>query len=288
MDTRVHGSKLRLSGSGAPRPVRWVIMLLELGLVILIAYQLAGLVFTVAESDTTGPAPHAASRAAAASTETSADLGRLLTFDPFFRAISDAPVETGTARAPESTLKIELFGLRAMGDGKGSAIVKMQGGEQKLVQVGDRLSSGVTLAGVYYDRLEINRGGSREAVYLRPQGERGARATAPSAPYSPSRPAPTASIDSGMIEALASLSLEPVRRARRIIGFRLPEALPGPFTAIGFEGGDILTAANGAPLTSFERLQELGEELAGASSVELEIERRGETRQVTVALRGNR
>ena len=211
------------------------------------------------------------------------DTSRLLTFDPFFRSAVVAENRAQTI-LPESTLNIQVFGLRAAAGGSGSAIIKLQEGEQKLVQVGDKLAAGVELTAVYVDRLELLRAGSKEAVYLRPQEERPAvdqQVTALPSQRSGSDDARPIGLD------FSTLSLVPVRRDRRIIGFRLPGKLPESLLAIGLEVEDILVRANGSPLSSFERLQEIVESLPVATYLVFEIERRGQLRELTVNLEEN-
>lgn len=281
MDKNVHGLKLALSGAQAPRILRWCILALEVLLLGLIAFQVVMMAIRYFM-----PAPtHRALASVTAQNDgrlAAVDLSQLYSFDPFFREIASEGI-ADDARAPESSLKIELFGLRAIGDGKGSAILKMQDSEQKLVRVGEPVATGITLVGVYKDRLEISRAGVREAVYLRPQGERESAAT-----HMPTKPTKNTnkkvSSDHGMLGVFGQLKLEPVRRDRRIIGFRLPEDTPFMLKAVGFEAGDILLEANGAPLTSFERISEIADDLAGASSVNITIERRGETRSLSLGL----
>lgn len=212
------------------------------------------------------------------------DTSLLLSFDPFFRDVVAAESRS-QSQLPESTLNIQVFGLRARTDGSGSAIIKLQDGDQKLAHVGDTIASGVQLTAVYPDRLELRRAGVHEAVYLRPQQERSVKKQ--SLPVT----APQQSVErrAGSVGlGISSLALTPVRRDRRIIGFRLPDALPALLLASGLEGGDILIRANGSPLSSFERLQEIGEGLSANSFLALQIERRGQMRDVTVNLEGNR
>lgn len=295
-----HGQKNGIASLGAPRSVKWLVLAAEVGVVILIAYQLTQLTFALLEDETAQPATV---QPVAASGGDDADISRLTGVDPFYRKIADIEAPQETTAIPESNLNIEVFGLRAGTDGQGSAIVKMQGDDgQKLVQVGDQMSAGVTLAGVYPDRLEVRRRGNREAVYLRPQVERGARAAAPTRPGAgvaqrarptarqtmrSSRPAPPAYSPGAerISSAIKGLALSPVRRNSRIVGFRMPDIVPPMVAALGLEGGDILLKANGSSLASFERIEELGEELAGAARLELEIERRGQTIVQAIDLR---
>lgn len=279
MDTSGHGKSLGVPVVRAPQKVRYAVWGLELVLLALISFQLYGIFADQPDKPAvTAPSPSAV----AAKADGPSDFTLLTTFDPFFRAAA-TPQAQEDVRAPESSLELELFGLRAEGQGAGSAIVKMPNSQQKLVRVGDAISAGVTLVAVYNDRLEIRRAGAREAIYLRPETRRYAAATAV-APTSQKPSAAQARVNTSLIAGLEGLALAPVRRDRRIVGFRLPEDTPLLLTAVGLEAGDILTAANGSPLTSYERIAELGEELAGARSVELTIERRGETRSLKIGL----
>lgn len=262
------------------RGMRAGILSVELILVGLIAVMLANLVFkTLAVEPQNQPLAPTIRPAA-----TDTDISLLRSFDPFFRdnVATEGQMQT---QLPESTLNIQVFGLRARADGSGSAIVKLQDGDQKLAQVGDRLAAGVQLTAVYTDRLEIRRAGVKEAVYLRPQQERAVRKTGSTAPISQQAGARRAGIAA---TGFSSLELTPVRRDRRIIGFKLPAALPAPLQSAGLEGDDIITRVNGAPLSSFERLQEIGELLPAGGSLLMEIERRGQKREVTVNLEENR
>lgn len=306
-----HGHKTMLASAGAPKPVKWFIVAVEVALVILLAYQLAQLTFTFLDDDTAAPvALRPAGQGAGQVAGQEADVSRLTGFDPFYRQIAAAEAPQQQTAIPESSLKIEVFGLRAGADGQGSAIVKMQGDDdQKLVRVGEPVSAGVTLVGVYADRLEVRRRGNREAVYLRPQSERGVRAPAPTRPdasgarrtasrqpaaaqrssqaraSAPSNQSGYSPAAARITSAIKSLALTPVRRNGRISGFRLPDAVPPMVAALGLEAGDILLKANGSSLASFERIEELGEELAGADRLELEIERRGQTIVQAIDLR---
>lgn len=265
-----------------PRVMRWGVLAIELAFVVLLAYLLAQLTFQALQDR--GVQRLSVNDVAVEQLE-KPDLAILSGFDPFFRQIAEAPVQMGGLVAPESTLKIDVFGLRATGDGEGTAIVKMQDNEQKLVRVGEEIASGVKLVGVFVDRLEISRGGVREAVFLRPQAARQAR---PIVAAKRSQTSASIAATSSLAAQLVALDLRPVRRNRRIIGFRLPESLPAAFRFAGLEPEDILLTVNGSPLASHERVAEIVEEAADASRLTIEVERRGEKRQLSLNLEGTR
>lgn len=279
MESAGHPSTGRIAPPSPPRNVRVLLVCVEFGFAGLAAFLVAQLVFQVMAVDppTDGPIRATINESA----DSGLDAAFLSGFDPFFKELQDAPAVVETA-IRESSLRLEVFGLRSEPGGRGTAIIKTQDGEQKLIRLGDRVAPGVTLAAVYPDRLEVNRAGVREAIYLRPQRERQAALLAAPSPPTAREPEgdPALSFD------LSSIELAPVRRDRRIIGFRLPDPLPLMLMGSGLEAGDILTHANGEPLVSFERLREIGEDLSGARRLALEIERRGERRNLTISLGG--
>ncbi len=281
MDRVGNSSTGRVMLQSAPRSLRVGVLCVELLLVALVAYQLVLLVFDMMKVDA-GPRPLTVP--GEVSSEKAIDSGRLVSFDPFFRQIAGELAVTPSASVRESSLRIEVFGLRATDGGAGSAIIKTQDGGQKLVMIGDTVVPGVRLSAVYPDRLEVNRAGIREAIYMTPQRAR--QDTGGENPPAPATVAGQPRATSGF--DLANIELSPVRRDRRIIGFRLPDPLPLLLVGSGLEAGDVLTSVNGEPLASFERLQEVGEQIVGSDRLSLEIERRGEQRQLSVNLGGNR
>tara|TARA_R110002096_G_scaffold177564_2_gene354136 strand:- start:1116 stop:1964 length:849 start_codon:yes stop_codon:yes gene_type:complete len=279
MGNDIYGPALRSLKGAMPHMVRRIVLLLELGLVVLLAYQLALLAYEVLDK----PQPQLQIIGNPSIEKSIApDLEILKVFDPFYRQLSTPSAIQVGSNVPESTLRVDVFGLRATGDGQGTAIVQMQDGNQKLVHVGDTIANGVSLVGVFVDRLEITRSGVREAVFLRPRANRAVSQKAitpqPKAASSGNKPPEIVAMFTG-------LQLTPVRRNRRIVGFRLPSELPPVFQFAGLEAEDIILAVNRSPLTSHERLNELAEEIADAEHLNLEIERRGEKRQTVLRLK---
>lgn len=279
MKSAAHQATGRTTIPSPPRSLRVALICVEYGLAGILAFLMAQFAFQLMATDP--PADRPLQTLPVSNSETNLDAGILTGFDPFFRELGGTEVVVNTA-VRESSLRLEVFGLRSEPGGEGTAIIKAQDGEQKLIRIGDRIAPGVTLAAVYPDRLEVNRAGIREAIYLRPQRERQTPvAQAPARPVAIARES-----ESDLTFDLSALNLEPVRRERRIIGFRLPDPLPLPLMGSGLEAGDILTHANGEPLVSFERLQEIGEGLSVAQRLAIEVERRGERRNLTISLGG--
>lgn len=91
-----------------------------------------------------------------------ADRALLSRVDPFF------PASPGTGEGlPVTALPFSLHGVRAdSATGRGSAIIATGDGQQQVYAVGDSLSDGVTLAAIAGDHVVLDRGGTREALWL--------------------------------------------------------------------------------------------------------------------------
>lgn len=90
----------------------------------------------------------------------------------------------GVAAAPDTGLDLVLRGLFAGDDPKdGRAILVDGNGVERSVRPGDEVASGVTVDGIYPDRIMLSRGGALEALRLpRPDGAAAPSPTAASGP----------------------------------------------------------------------------------------------------------
>jgi general secretion pathway protein C len=116
----------------------------EVVLVLLLATQAARLVWTVV-----APAPPPPPVAGAAQ----ADLAILAQFNPFLGL--DTPAG---GRASGDGLR--LYGIRADGAGRGSAIIGSSDGRQASYLVGETIAPGVTLQAVEENHVVLSRGGT--------------------------------------------------------------------------------------------------------------------------------
>ena len=91
-----------------------------------------------------------------------ADRALLARADPFF------PAAAGSAdNLPVTALPFSLHGVRAdSATGRGSAIIATGDGQQQVYSVGDTVGDGVTLAAIAADHVVLDRGGTREALWL--------------------------------------------------------------------------------------------------------------------------
>ncbi len=91
-----------------------------------------------------------------------ADRNLLARFDPFFPARAGAGQDL-----PVTALPFSLHGVRAdSATGRGSAIIASGDGQQKVYAVGESVGDGVILAAIGPDHVVLERGGTREALWL--------------------------------------------------------------------------------------------------------------------------
>jgi general secretion pathway protein C len=132
---------------------------LHLGHLLLLALLLASAALgwravQVARAPVTAPPPFAPPQLA--------DRALLARFDPFF------PARGGSGDSlPVTALPFSLHGVRAdSATGRGSAIIAAGDGQQLVYGVGDSVGDGVTLAAIAPDHVVLERGGTREALWL--------------------------------------------------------------------------------------------------------------------------
>lgn len=285
----------KLSAGWAPR-------LVELAIVLLIAWLAVRLVYAFVAPPAPAIAEPASSRGAAT---LSADTSVFSRFDPFAASAVTAAADT-VVEARATSLDITLNGIWADADGNGIAILKTGNSDQRMVQVGEEIMNGVTLDRLYPDRAIILRGGVRESVFLENRlntgpsssglpSSSGAAAARPVVPAGPvtgqqsqaARNYPDragASSQTSMPDLTSVLSVRPARQGNQIVGYELfPRGDGALFSRLGFVEGDRIISINGQPApTDSERLLEMIASLRSATSVSLVVDRGGERLDMTV------
>ncbi len=235
-------------------------------LVVLIAYQLAGITWSVVP----GAAPTLATRPVASKpTQQPADLGKLTDSHLFgeARATEAAPV-VETVDAPDTSLSLSLTGILAGGP-KGQAIIAANRGQERTYHVGDSVDNadGATLHSVEPDRVLLNRNGKLETLRLPEQLSSAAvRTTSPILP--PAAAQPAGSLRQVISENASRLTdvvrLAPHVQEGKVVGFRVnPGRDRATFEALGLQAGDVVTDINGTvlddPSQGLQVFQSLGE-----------------------------
>lgn len=185
-------------------------------------------------------------------------------FDPFFRTV--APSATAVV---VTSLAIGLFGVRVdRASGRDSAILSTPDGVQSSYAVGDTIMPGVVLAIVREDGVTIDRGGTREQIFL-DQSVPAANAT------------PAAGAAAGIPAAPAGFA--PRLSNGQVSGFTISAASP-PMQAAGLRSGDVVVSINGAGVSGVADAQALAGGLVPGSSISLGVERGGTVIPITVTV----
>jgi len=214
------------------------------------------------------------------------DMSILTRFDAFFR--TGAPSSLAGASGAEAS-QLRLFGVRAGGEGGGSAIIGLADGRQLSVGVGEEVEPGLILREVGPDFVTLARGESlsRLAFTETPIG-----AASPPPPPSTEQvvtPSPAAAPSGAVVDPqrlMAQASLRPRIRGLGVNGFTVSSAgNASELRAAGLQAGDVILSVNGTELNSPQAIGALRGQLASAPSAEIQYERNGEMRTTTIRTR---
>lgn len=198
-------------------------------------------------------------------------------FDPFFRSGA-----TGPASATVTALGLTLFGVNMNeATGGGSAIIAGEDGVQSSYAVGDEIAPGVTLAGVAFDHVLLDRGGARESLFLDQSGGAAAAVPAVALPAptpeigsAPAAGAPSASGELSPAAIKVGIGFAPRSEGGRVTGLTVqPQGDGAVFRAAGLRPGDVIRSVNGRPIASASDAAALAGQLAPGARVSLEVER---------------
>ncbi|MEQ1725818.1 MAG: type II secretion system protein N [Sphingopyxis sp.] len=209
--------------------------------------------------------------------------------DPFYRTIASADAGPGNVTG----LPLQLFGIRInAGAGTGSAIIAGEDGVQNSIGVGEEIQTGVRLAAVHFDHVEIDNGGRRELLYIDQSGgaAAGAAATTAHPPATTSAPMATNAAISPAIpispaSLRAGIGFAPRQEGSRVTGILVREQGDGSaFQAAGFRSGDIIRAINGRPIGSPSDLSALSNQLTPGARLSLSVERGAGTVPIAITI----
>ena len=251
-------------------------------LVVTIAYQLAGITWSLVP----GAPPALAPRPVASKPADHTDLGILANAHLFDEVREEAAPVVNTVDAPDTSLSLSLTGILAGGP-KGQAIISANRGQEKTYRVGDSVDNadGATLYSVEPDRVLLNRNGQLETLRLPQQlSSATARATSPVLP--PAAAQPAGSLRQVISENASRLTdvvrLAPHVQEGKVVGFRVnPGRDRATFEALGLQAGDVVTDINGTVLDDPSQGLQVFEALGETTQASVTVLREG-TPQVIV------
>lgn len=204
--------------------------------------------------------------------------------DPFFRGAAQ-----GQATATVTSAGLTLFGVNINeATGGGSAIIAGDDGVQNSYAVGDEVAPGLKLVGVAFDHVLLDRGGTRESLFLDQSGE--APVAAPATPLPAPTPEPGAATTSASGElspaALkAGIGFAPRTENGKITGLVVqPQGDGAAFRAAGLKPGDVIRSVGGRPIGSAADAASLANQLTPGARISLEVERGASVLPVAIFL----
>lgn len=213
------------------------------------------------------------------------DMGVLTRFDAFFRTGAASSL-AGASGAEASQLR--LFGVRAGGEGGGSAIIGLADGRQLSVGVGEEVEPGLVLREVGPDFVTLGRGQSLSRLTFTETPTGAAPPPPPPSTDQVVTPSPAASAGAVVDprRLMAQASLRPRIQGLGVNGFTVSSAgNASELRAAGLQVGDVILSVNGTALNSPQAIGALRGQLADSPSAELQYERNGEMRTTTIRTR---
>ena len=263
-------------------------LLLMVVLVVILAYQIAGISWALLErmlvdeaQVTTQPNVKMQSRQQQKSVDNSyINLANFHLFgqQDVARAVTDVPVT-----APETRLNLVLFGVFTDDNSKkGSAIIGQKTGEQKYYSVGEKVDNGVWLAEVRQDHVLLKRGANYEVLKFPKEVTTGVNIA------SNTRPVGNQNISQEKQTFMDNVKIIPVftGKDRTLKGYRiLPKKNRAVYNRLGIRPTDIVTSINGIALSDQREAMKVIAELVKSDQVEVQLDRNGQIENKVLSLK---
>ncbi len=268
------------------RSGRWIQSLpwlVSVALVLLLAWQLVQLAWTILGTHR-APVATGAPSGAAVPARPPVDLQAIVNAHLF--GVAGAAAGSADPNAVAATqMNLVLVGTIAESDPeRGYAIIGENAASAKVYAVGKTITGGTKLHAVYPDRAILDRGGRLEALALPRKfqgGGTGAVGAPPGGDLLGTRLSELANQNPGAITEI--LRPQPVFANGQQRGYRV---YPGhdrqQFTKLGLMPGDLVTAINGTPLDDPARGMEILQSMNSATDITVTVERNGQPTQITI------
>ena len=282
---------------------RYLPMLIVALLVLIIAAQAADLTWRLIPAPDMGPVtPRNTGHTTADQTNTQNDkagLETLVKLHLFGEAGKARPVQKIEQKAPETRLNLTLHGVFVDEDPeKGAAIIGTSGSTQKYHKVGATVMNGVTLRGVFNDRVVLLRNGQSEVLRFPKVPSSGSLASSTSGrSATKSTRGAVSTANSGALRGYREefknepmkifehVRFVPVRSREGLKGYRvLPQKNRELYNKLGIRPSDLVTAVNGVPLNDTQEAMKLMQTLQDAQSLQVDIVRGGQPQSLTFSL----
>ena len=276
------------------RPMQLGILLINLLLVVWIAWMLASL--TLDMLDTDGTAEDAVPVAAPAEPVRESNYRALVKQVPAWHLLGEAKVEAAApvkpaapVNAPETRLKLTLRGAFASDDPDyARAIVADQRGQEEMYAVGDKVPGNAELSEIHVDRVILMRSGRYETLSLPEETASGSAGKSTVRDRRPSQGDRLKSLRNTLKQNPKSLyglvRTTPKRDADgKMIGYTLqPGRDPDLFSSMGLQAGDVVTRVNDVALSDLSSGMRALKSAQGGDSVTLTVMRGGQEETLSI------
>ncbi len=281
-----------LAALQSPRTSRRMALGLNVVLITLIAWQLAGLTWQLLPATKDTAAGKAAPVAAPGRQKSERVSMANVVLLHLLGESTKAPEKksTGPIKAPDTHLRLTLHGVFASDNPELSlAIISESKGKDKTYRQGDTLSGGVLLHEIYPDRVILSRNGRFETLRLKRK-----QANIKVSSRGPSLPGGSELHQSRRISNLKrtfkndpqslwkQIRISPVMRNGRIEGYRFTHNDRALMKDLGLQPQDIITAINGVGVSDSATLMEMMGRLDSMSELNLTLKRNGQTKDITI------
>ncbi len=263
-------------------------LLLMVVLVIILAYQIAGMSWSLLERilvDEPQLSPQANSAAQSGRQQKSVDNSymNLANIHLFGKQDVTQAVDKAPVTAPETRLNLVLFGVFTDENSKkGSAIIGQKTGNQKFYTVGEKVDNGVWLAEVRKDHVLLKRGANYEVLKFPKVVSAGVNIKNTRAPVSSRALSPEKQTFMDNVKIIPVFT----GKDRTLKGYRiLPKKNRAVYNRLGIRPTDIVTAINGIALSDQREAMKVIAELVKSDQVEVQLDRNGKIENKTLTLK---
>lgn len=279
-----------LAAFQSPETSKRMALIVNIALVTLVSWLIAGLTWQLIPSDTATSQPIPSTSMLAGKKSGKPSMANVVLLHLLGESkILAARESSGPINAPDTHLQLALHGVFASANPELSlAIIAEKKGRDKTYRPGDSLPNGVLLHEIYADRVILSRNGKFETLRLiRKQANIKVRSI-------PSLPASGELRHSARIDRMKEnyrkdpqslwkkIRISPVMKNGRIEGYRFIHNDRRLMKDLGIQPQDIITSINGTPVTDTAALMDMMGTIGNMSEINLTLRRNGQTKDITI------
>nr|WP_283777649.1 type II secretion system protein GspC [Sansalvadorimonas sp. 2012CJ34-2] len=269
------------------------ILLLEVLLVVVLMYQLAGMFWQIWDSNNRAPASANISLQTQEFSSNDIDKDRFASLDSFElfgkeQVQVQKPVPAKVTSIPRSRLPAKVTGLLAFPDSETALAIIETRGRQRSYRIGDTVDGiRAKIVSIYPDRVIVEEKGKKQALMLYPDQKTSTLfEVAPRVENKePMEQISAMDIIANPQKLTELVNISPVRVKGELKGYRInPGKQSKLFVQAGLKPNDLVVEINGSDLTDPAAAMAFLENLDAFERIDLTVEREGMLHQVELSL----